>query len=154
MGRWRDEKHTPTRLYRIWLNMRNRCNNPKAFKYEDYGGRGITIIKEWDDFSKFEEWALSNGYNDSLTIDRINNDLGYYPQNCRWASPKEQANNRRSSVYITHNGETHTMAEWADILDVPYKVFTNRIYRGSSEKTIFTHGVIYDYSHIKERKGK
>lgn len=99
-------KHGGTRrerLYRIWLNMKNRCLNPNNHAFFDYGGRGITICDEWlHDYAAFRDWALNNGYSDVLTIDRINNDAGYSPDNCRWATPKQQANNRRPRKRIQH----------------------------------------------------
>lgn len=85
-----------TRLYRIWCGMKGRCKNPTNKAYKDYGGRGITICDEWDkDFSAFRDWALGHGYEDWLSIDRVDNDKGYSPDNYRWATAKEQSNNRR-----------------------------------------------------------
>ena len=87
-----------TRLYSIWRGMKLRCYNPKAKAYHRYGGRGITLCDEWrHDFATFRDWALNNGYADNLTIDRINNDRGYSPENCRWITMKAQADNRSNS---------------------------------------------------------
>lgn len=89
--------HKKVRLYRIWEGMRARCNNPNKDGFKYYGGRGIKVCPEWDSYEIFEEWAYSHGYREYLTIDRINNDKGYSPDNCRWATWKEQAANKRTA---------------------------------------------------------
>ena len=127
------------RIYTIWLNMRTRCNNPKCENYFRYDGRGIKVCKEWDSFDEFEKWAYENGYDDSLTIDRIDNDKGYSPDNCRWVTQKQQANNRKSSVYVEHNGERHTYAEWADIAGIDYKLLMDRVYHGHDFETCLSN---------------
>lgn len=93
-----------TRLYTIWNDMRQRCGNINHPQYADYGGRGICVCPEWHDYQNFRNWALKNCYSDNLSIDRINNHLGYYPGNCRWVTAREQANNTRKTRLITYNG--------------------------------------------------
>lgn len=89
--------HSKSRLYTIWTDMKQRCNNPNDRYYKLYGGRGICVCKEWEhDFQAFYNWATSHGYKDSLSIDRIDNEKGYSSDNCRWATAKEHAENRRN----------------------------------------------------------
>lgn len=107
-----------TRLYEIWRQMHRRCYGEFQQSYKDYGGRGISVCDEWHDFSVFREWAYKNGYSETLTIDRIDVNGNYKPSNCRWATMKQQANNRRSNHTIKYIGVSHTISEWADILGV------------------------------------
>lgn len=115
------------RLYSIWANMKSRCYNPEASGYEYYGGRGISICEEWEDFRNFRKWAKANGYQDGLEIDRIDNDGDYCPENCHWVTPQEQANNKRTNYLITFQGRTKTLAEWSDITGFNYKTLYSRL---------------------------
>lgn len=122
-----------TRLYHIWLTMKARCLNPNSHKYYAYGGRGISIIEEWiSDFQVFYDWSMKNGYRSNLTLDRKDNDGNYCPENCRWTTPKEQANNTRHNHNIEYNGETHTIAEWAEIKGLTKNALYHRLSRGWS----------------------
>ena len=126
-----------TRLHRIWLHMKERCNNPNCKAYPDYGGRGINVCDSWsDDFQAFHDWAIANGYEDNLSIDRINTNGNYEPDNCRWATTEQQANNKRKSAFITLNGETHTMSEWANITGISYSTIRSRRTRGYKPEQI------------------
>lgn len=125
----------PIQLYRTYQNMKTRCNNDHYFLYHRYGGRGITICKEWQEsFIAFREWALKNGYRKGLTLDRIDNDGNYCPENCRWATVKEQSNNRITNRMLSIDGETDTMANWSRRLDMPYWVLQRRLSDGWSEE--------------------
>ena len=120
-----------TKLYSHWSIMKARCYNPKHNRYELYGGRGITVCAEWvNSFEVFRDWALANGYRDGLTIDRKDNDGPYSPDNCRWATAKQQGNNRRCNRMITCNGETHTLAEWAELTGIKRQTIQTRLTRG------------------------
>lgn len=127
------------RISRVYWNMKTRCYNPSSNKYHSYGARGIKVCDEWkNSFKKFKEWALSNGYADNLTIDRINNDGNYEPSNCRWVTNKQNTNNTRKNRIITYNGKTHTMSEWCEILGVKLQTLSARIYRGWSLEDVMT----------------
>ena len=119
-----------TRLHRIWTGMRQRCTNENNPKYYNYGGRGVTFDPAWGDFEVFKDWALANGYTDELSIDRIDNESGYYPSNCRWTDIITQENNRSSNCHFSYSGEIHTIADWSRILDVKYHTLYKRILRG------------------------
>lgn len=118
-----------TRLKIIWDNMIARCYSKKSDSYSYCGSNGIVVCEEWrSDFFSFKKWAISSGYNDSLTLDRFPNRMGNYePSNCRWATVKEQQNNRRSNLFITFNGETKTAKEWSEAVNIPYATLTQRI---------------------------
>lgn len=121
---------TNTRLYHIWCTMKARCNRPTAQKYNRYGGRGIKLCDEWQTFENFHEWAINNGYAENLSIDRIDNDKGYYPENCRWATNIEQANNTSKTRRVNAFGETHTIREWSAITGVDFKLISRRLAKG------------------------
>ena len=126
-----------TRLYGVWKAMRYRCGNENDHAFKYYGGRGITVCLEWDEsFVAFRDWALANGYEKGLTIDRINNDGNYSPDNCRWATMKQQHRNGRQNVHTTINGRTRTIAEWAEIAGIKYKTLAARHKAGWSDKDL------------------
>jgi hypothetical protein len=100
--------------YTSYKSMMQRCNLKTAGNYYLYGERGVSVCKEWHDISKFAEWAKNSGYKRGLTLDRVDVNGDYNPQNCRWATPKQQANNRRNTLRYTYNGKTHTLTEWAE----------------------------------------
>ncbi len=135
-----------TKVYANWLAMRNRCHLETDPAYQYYGGRGIAVCDEWrTDFLSFYNWMIANGYcedpnarNTEYTIDRIDVNGNYCPDNCRLVSFLEQANNKRDNRLEIYNGETHTIAEWARIKGIRYKTFCNRLYRGWSFEKIMT----------------
>ena len=130
MGRYNNDS-TYTRLGRIYHNMKTRCTNSNYDKYQYYGGKGIGICEEWmDSYDAFEEWALSHGYADDLTLDRIDVDKDYSPDNCRWVSWKDQANNRTSNHMLTHNGKTQTLQRWAEETGIDANTIGQRVRAG------------------------
>ena len=111
-------KHT--RLYSIWCAMKARCSNPHTKSYRNYGGRGIAVCEEWNnDFMCFYNWAMSNGYEENLSIDRINVNGNYEPSNCRWTDTETQANNTRTNRKISYKEKTLTVAQWEKLTGLP-----------------------------------
>lgn len=128
-----------TRLYATHRAIMQRCTNPNLKAYANYGARGIKICDEWkDSFEVFEKWAYENGYDDSLTIDRIDHNGDYEPSNCRWVNMKTQQRNKRSNVRISYKGEEHCLSEWAEIFGIRYGTFLKRFYAGWSMERIAT----------------
>lgn len=129
-----------TRLYRIWANIKTRCTNDKYNRFCDYGGRGITICNEWLEFENFYNWAMSNGYNNTLTIERVNNNANYEPSNCIWTTMAEQSTNKRSNLLFTYKNKTLCLKQWAKELNIDYILLYNRIVKRkwSFDKAITT----------------
>lgn len=129
-----------TRLYKIWVSMRNRCNNKNSSFYEDYGGRGVRVYPEWEnDFMSFYDWSIKNGYSKELTIDRIDVNGNYEPDNCRWVDMRVQCNNRRNNHVLTYKEKTQTISEWERELGFKKDILQTRISNGwSIEKAIET----------------
>lgn len=111
-----------TKLYGVWQKMRVRCDKPTDPAYHNYGGRGIGYAPEWKDYKEFHKWAMETGYKEGvgLTLERIDVNKGYTPENCCWDTRKRQSNNKRNNLYFTIDGVTHTLAEWCEIYEVPY----------------------------------
>lgn len=124
-----------TRGYRAWADMLKRCRDTKRHDWLNYGGRGITVCERWNDFKLF--FADMGPAPAGASIDRIDNDKGYAPENCRWATPKEQANNRRSNIRISYEGATRTLTEWAEKFGVPSHMVLKRYYRGWQPPQLF-----------------
>ena len=117
------------KLFNVYQGMKNRCYNKRVKAYHNYGGRGIKVCQEWlDDFMNFYNWSTDNGYREDLTIDRIDTNGDYAPNNCRWITMKEQARNRRTNKMYTINGETHCLKEWCEILNLNYHTIYKRIH--------------------------
>ena len=126
-------------IYTAWWNMVRRCTDPNCQNYSRYGGRGITVCDEWlHDFAAFQEWALQNGYQEGLTIDRQDNNGNYEPANCRWITRKAQANNRRTNRVYTYQGFTGSISEICDKFGLDYGMVNNRLQKGWSEEQAFS----------------
>lgn len=149
-ARMQKHKATDTRLYNIWSDMIQRTSNAKHPSYRLYGGRGIAVCEDWKTCAKFIEWALASGYTDELTLDRIDNDMGYCPENCRWATRRIQQRNRRTNRMISYKGVTKCLAEWAEDLGLNIKTLGNRLNRGWSFEDALTP-VVWSNKRGRER---
>lgn len=121
---------TGTRLWRIWSGMKQRCKKDKNYTH-------VSVCEEWEKFECFYSWAISNGYKDGLSLDRIDCNGDYCPENCRWATWKQQENNRRNNRLFTYKGETKTVAQWSDLTGIRAATISWRINAGWEEKDIF-----------------
>ena len=134
-----------TRLHTIWHSMICRCKYKGTNSYNNYGGKGIKVCKEWEkDFMNFYNWAMENGYCENLTIDRINSNKDYCPENCRWITRKEQQNNLKTNRHIIYNGVIKNAKQWCDEYGISQTTFNDRLKRGwtiEQALTITTKGV-------------
>ena len=129
-----------SRLYAIWRDMIKRCGSPKNKEYSNYGGRGIQVCSRWlTSFSSFQAWAQANGYQENLTLDRKNVNGNYTPENCRWATRKEQNRNSRSNRMLTSGGKTQCIAAWAEELRIPHSTIRTRLKRGLTDQEALNH---------------
>jgi len=164
----RSRKHggRGTRLYSIWKGMRKRCFKQNDTSYKNYGGRGITICKDWNDFSIFREWSFKTHYSEKLTIDRIDNNGNYEPNNCRWTTQKIQANNTRKNHWVVINRKKMTITDCARIAGITPSNILSRISRGYSgenllkpsyffreKKFVIINGVKYSVNQLSEMAG-
>jgi hypothetical protein len=123
-----------TRMYNVWRMMKDRCYNPKSVSYKYYGERGIIVCPEWlSGFEPFYKWAMANNYSNELQLDRRNVNGNYEPDNCRWATTKEQGNNRRNNRYVTINGKTQTFKQWCIEFKLPPTTGKSRLRLGWDE---------------------
>lgn len=131
------------RLYLVWMDMRRRCYDTKDSNYYNYGGRGIIVCDEWKDYAVFRSWAKESGYDQTAkrakcTLDRIDVNGNYCPENCRWVDCKTQCNNKRNNKLIEYDGRVQTLKQWADELGLSYSLVTRRIASGWSAERAFT----------------
>lgn len=133
-----DELGRETRLYRIWQRMRQRCSDHNCTDFADYGGRGIKVCDDWENYKAFHDWAYGNGYQDHLSIDREDCNGNYEPGNCRWASSIDQARNTRRNHLITYRGRTKTLAEWSEILEIESSLLRWRLENWGIERSFST----------------
>lgn len=126
---------TKERLYHIWMSMRQRCQNPNNQAYKDYGGRGISVAHEWNDYDMFKKWAFENGYSSDLTIERKNVNGNYEPSNCCWIPYSLQARNTRKTIYFDFDKKEHSMVEWSEITGIKRGTLYARFRKGYTNKS-------------------
>lgn len=130
---------THTRLYRVWCAMKERCGNPNCRSYKHYGAKGISVCDEWaTDFASFRSWAMANGYADDLTIDRIDCKGNYEPGNCRFVTTAVQNRNYSRNRFVTYNGQTKCVADWADEFGLNRATVLWRINAGKDLDDVFS----------------
>jgi hypothetical protein len=127
-----------TRLYLVWGSMRKRCICPTVPDWPRYGGRGIMICAEWNDYGAFRAWALSSGYRKGLTLDRENSNGRYEPTNCRWIPKGEQQDNVRKAIRLTLDGQTRSIYRWARLRGMSPDLIRCRVYNGWSDEQALT----------------
>lgn len=128
-----------SKIYRAWENIKTRCLNNNSDDFKNYGARGIKICKEWEsNFQAFYDWSMSHGYEEHLTIDRIDVNGNYCPENCRWSTMKEQQRNRRNNRIITAFGESLTMSQWSEKTGIPTQILYMRLKSGWSVERALT----------------
>lgn len=126
-------------IYEVWRAIKSRCYNPKSISYRWYGAKGVTMCEDWkNNCDSFYSWAMSNGYKKGLQIDRINNDTGYYPENCRFVTPKENIRNNSTTVVVFYNGERRPLVEWVELYGLKYKRTIDRYSRGLRGDELFS----------------
>ena len=119
-----------SRIYNIWAAMKRRCVDSKTQAFKWYGAKGIGFCKEWEQFEPFFIWAKENGYSDNLSLDRIDSNGNYCPDNCRWTTFKQQARNRANNTVVEYNNEKHCLSEWAEKFNINYSTFLTRLRKG------------------------
>lgn len=146
---------TRRKIYLRYKYMLNRCYRKKDKEFKNYGGRGIEVDDIWmgkDGFENFYRWAINNGFDENLTLDRIDVNKNYNPSNCKWSNAKEQAINRRTTHFITYNGETHSITDWANILGIKKNTLSKRINcYGIDVEKAFTKGKLPNHPNKKVR---
>lgn len=131
------------KLYKVWDAMKARCYNKNHRSYKNYGGRGIFVCKDWQNYENFHVWSISAGYMDGLSIDRVDNDRGYSPDNCKWVEMKEQVRNRRITKTLEYNGELKPLAEWCEVFELDYHKTNQKLLKGwTFEKVLLSVNLV------------